>query len=181
MEMIRDSKELSEDDKKAWFKKIYVEYVKKITATSNLTIFLGHDTVQPFNRLGLVPPLYASEEETNAKVLEFQKALETIQLSIEMKKSELKRDTPQEKQKEMRVEIIRKNQVVAELQQAIRETKGTRGLYVEYDESNISHVAHFNKQFEVFMKRASSTVTVKKNTAKSVEEILRRNAETSLA
>lgn len=180
MEMIRDTKELSEEDKKAWFKNIYVEYVKKITATSNLTTFLGHSTVQPFNKLGLVPPLYASELEINAKILNLQKALWDIQLSIAMKKAELKRDTPAEKQKEINEAIIKKNQDAAELQRAIRETEGTRGQYVEYDERNADHQAHFNQQFQVFMKRANSTVTVRKKTANSVEEIIRRNAEPSL-
>ena len=97
-----------------------------------------------------------------------------------MKKAELKRDTPPEKQKEINEAIIKKNQDAAELQRAIRETEGTRGQYVEYDERNADHQAHFNQQFQVFMKRANSTVTVRKKTANSVEEIIRRNAEPSL-
>lgn len=60
MEVIRDKKDMSETDKKEWFKNVYTQYVKKITATSNLKSFLEHPTVQAFNKLGLVPPSHTT-------------------------------------------------------------------------------------------------------------------------
>jgi hypothetical protein len=68
LEMIRDKDDISEVDKKAWFKNIYTQYVKKISATSDLKLFLEHPTVQPFNRLGLVPPPFATSEKLTQNI-----------------------------------------------------------------------------------------------------------------
>lgn len=193
MEMIRDKEEISEADKKAWFKDVYVQYVKKITATSNLKSFLEHPTVQPFNRLGLVPPSFASETELDAKIANLKEVLQKLQLAMAMKKDELQRiqksigaqqaptEEQQRKIKDLNAKIIDQNQKTVEIQGILRETEGNRGQYVAYDESDAQHAAHFNTQFEVFMNRANPSVVVRKNTSKYVDNVLHPTDDTSSA
>lgn len=70
MEHVRDKNPevFSEDDKREWFRTIYTGFINKIIATGDLRAFLEHETVKPFRKLGLEPPVAATEDEIKAEV-----------------------------------------------------------------------------------------------------------------
>lgn len=70
MEHVRDKSvdDFSEDDKREWFRTIYTGFINKIIATGDLRAFLEHETVKPFRKLGLEPPIAATEAEIAAEV-----------------------------------------------------------------------------------------------------------------
>lgn len=183
MREIRDKDEktiMTLEDKKAWFRDVYVQYVKKITATSNLKSFLAHDTVKAFNDLGLVPPLLVEADELAAKIKAQQRHVGKTQQDVVTLQHQLQKlmktagQTPEQKAEiaQLNEQIITQRQVNMEAQTVLRELEGKKDQYVAFDEKNARHQAHFEAQFQQFMSRRPAASFVREHTSNAVHDLV---------
>ncbi len=84
MEEMRDKDDeyITEEDKKTWFKKVYMAYMSKIVGAYDLANFLNQETVLPFSKLGLIPPLSVNETANKLEVKRKEEEIVALQVDI---------------------------------------------------------------------------------------------------
>ena len=187
MTIIRDKSdtELSQEDKKEWFRTFYTDYISKIVGTGDLEAFLKHETVKPFIALGLTPPIAATREEVDENVKDDK--LKSYKLDSEIKDKNAtiknlrgKKDiSPEDKVRidTLNTEVLKTSEELKELNKKIEIEKARLKQYVAFDPSIPRHQKHFEEQFRIFMgKRWKDTDAIARrdSTANTVTNLLQR-------
>ncbi len=168
---LRDNPDMTEDDKKALFKKVYKAFTDKIQGAGNLREFLKHPTVKPFIDLGLEPPRESTKELINTIVTQLQIEMINERAKLQIEKSKNKTLTeeytrlaqrsapPAElaaKMGEINASGTRMNESEIKIQdstRSIQEQQRKVDTPTPFDETVAHHKEHFEACFERFKDR----------------------------